>query len=275
MNIEKKNSMSFYEQGVKLETKSDEKYFYFSGLAASFSKTPDFYGDIIIKGAFEKTIRERMPAKKIKLLAYHDDTKVIGLPVTLQETDAGLWLEGQIPLTKTEIIDDIKDGLLDGLSIGFTTIKSHREGDLRIIEEAKLYEVSVVPFPAMEDARIFQFKSMFDRVIDKIYSEKNEDAIDELTSLLNDFKLNINKEDKEGRVLSNANLVALKNIVKSIEESFTKLQAIISSAEPDNSDEKSESISTNDNINTEEKETDFEGLGTQLSLLLKNLQEVK
>ncbi len=48
----------------------------------------------------------------------------------------------------------IENGALDGLSIGFRTLKaSRRDGD-RLLYEIDLYEVSIVTFPMMEEARI-------------------------------------------------------------------------------------------------------------------------
>ncbi len=55
----------------------------------------------------------------------------------------------------------MRDGALDGLSIGFRTVRSRTEakGGLRRILEADLWEISVVTFPMLPGARIAQVKA--------------------------------------------------------------------------------------------------------------------
>jgi HK97 family phage prohead protease len=43
---------------------------------------------------------------------------------------------------------------LDGLSIGFRTVKASRQAGNRLLHEIDLYEISIVTFPMMEAARI-------------------------------------------------------------------------------------------------------------------------
>lgn len=52
-------------------------------------------------------------------------------------------------------------GALDGLSIGFKTRKSRKDPKTcaRHISEADLWEISVVTFPMLPDARVTQVKS--------------------------------------------------------------------------------------------------------------------
>ena len=46
-----------------------------------------------------------------------------------------------------------RGGALDGLSIGFRSVKARREGRLRVLVEAELWEVSLVTFPMLPGAR--------------------------------------------------------------------------------------------------------------------------
>lgn len=48
----------------------------------------------------------------------------------------------------------VKGGALDGLSIGFQTVRAHREGGRRAVAEAALWEISIVTFPMAAGARI-------------------------------------------------------------------------------------------------------------------------
>jgi HK97 family phage prohead protease len=48
----------------------------------------------------------------------------------------------------------IENRALDGLSIGFRTVRATREGGTRKLWQIELFEISIVTFPMMEDARI-------------------------------------------------------------------------------------------------------------------------
>ncbi len=75
----------------KFEVKEvDEEEGTFTGYAATFSKIPDSYGDIIDPGAFKKTIKERN--KQIKILWNHYILEPIGRPTKLEEDEKGLYL---------------------------------------------------------------------------------------------------------------------------------------------------------------------------------------
>jgi len=55
-----------------------------------------------------------------------------------------------------EVLSLMRDGALDGLSIGFRTVKARRDAGsgIRRIVEADLWEISVVTFPMLPGARI-------------------------------------------------------------------------------------------------------------------------
>ena len=55
----------------------------------------------------------------------------------------------------------LRDKALDGLSIGFRTLKSRMDDkkDVRLLLEVDLWEVSLVTFPMQPEARIATFKS--------------------------------------------------------------------------------------------------------------------
>lgn len=134
------------------------------GLAAPFNTPTDIvdyagaYSEIIAPGAFKRTIAERGPAK-VKLLAQHDDQSFpIGKAVALREDTAGLVGEFRIAQTVRgeEALALIRDGVLDGLSIGFRTVRDQWSPDRRErrLLEARLDEVSLVSHPAYETARV-------------------------------------------------------------------------------------------------------------------------
>lgn len=127
------------------------------GTFSGFASTSDLDrgGDIIVKGAFARTLKER--ASKVKVLWQHDMSKPIGRPTLLEERDGGLYIEGKIsdiPLGR-EAMELLKDGVVDSMSIGYTvTESSYNDRGVRVIEDLDLYEVSLVTFPMNEKARI-------------------------------------------------------------------------------------------------------------------------
>ncbi|SFI52684.1 prohead peptidase. Unknown type peptidase. MEROPS family U35 [Phyllobacterium sp. CL33Tsu] len=134
----------------------------FSGYASLFGEV-DLGKDAIEPGAFAKSVRER-GALGIRMLWQHDPNQPIGVWTEIREDSRGLYVEGR--LTKGvaragEILELMRTGAIDGLSIGFRTVRarSGRAG-IRHIQEADLWEISVVTFPMLPSARVGQVKSL-------------------------------------------------------------------------------------------------------------------
>ncbi|MEM7741177.1 MAG: HK97 family phage prohead protease [Pseudomonadota bacterium] len=126
---------------------------HFEGMAAIFGE-PDRTRDVFDCGAFTKSLRASW---KVRLLLNHNTDCVIGCIDDLQETSRGLYVRAHITPdleVNRDVARLIKDGALDGLSVGFKTRKSRRDGGVRYISEAELWEVSVVTFPMAPNARI-------------------------------------------------------------------------------------------------------------------------
>lgn len=113
----------------------------------------DLDGDIIMPGAFTKTIAECGPSGKNQIWSLIDHKAimgcVIGKPTELYEQ--GDMLIAVTPILDTEVGEDIlkmyQAGLINQHSIGFSTIKSDwqdQEQTVRQIKEVKLYEGSAV-----------------------------------------------------------------------------------------------------------------------------------
>lgn len=128
----------------------------FSGYASVFGGV-DSYGDTIIKGAFESTLRAN---GKPKMFFNHDWAMPIGKYLKAKEDDHGLFVEGELTPGLTLSADvraAMQHGTLDGLSIGgFLKKGDYEETDGgRIIRKwSSLMEVSPVVFPADSSARI-------------------------------------------------------------------------------------------------------------------------
>jgi len=129
----------------------------FSGYASLFGRV-DLGKDVVEKGAFAASLKAR-GAGGIRMLYQHDPAEPIGVWSEIREDARGLFVRGR--LTKDvararEVLSLMRGGALDGLSIGFRAVraKSDPKAGVRRILEADLWEISVVTFPMLPDARI-------------------------------------------------------------------------------------------------------------------------
>jgi len=133
----------------------------FSGYASVFGEV-DLGKDRIERGAFLSSLVERGPAG-VRMLYQHDPNEPIGAWKTIREDARGLYVEGQLAPgvgRAREVLSLMKTGALDGLSIGFRTVKARTEPKtgVRRILEADLWEISVVTFPMLPSARVSNVK---------------------------------------------------------------------------------------------------------------------
>ena len=82
----------------------------------------------------------------------------------LREDARGLFVRGQLTLDvprAAEVLALMRAGALDGLSIGFKTVKGRRDAKtgVRKLLEVDLWEISVVTFPMLPEARVSSVKS--------------------------------------------------------------------------------------------------------------------
>ncbi|WP_288435354.1 HK97 family phage prohead protease [uncultured Chryseobacterium sp.] len=150
-----------------------------SGYLSSFDNI-DSDNDIIVKGAFQKSINERFSS--IFFLYQHDWSKPLGKFKTLQEDQKGLYFEAEIVETSYGV-DQLKlyeSGLVNEHSIGFQTIKSDTAtSGTRTIKEVKLYEGSAVTLGANSQTPFTGFKSQ----------TQQKDAISKIVTLMKNGNL--------------------------------------------------------------------------------------
>ena len=156
-----------------LEVKSDLKayddddenkeYGEFEGYGSVFGNK-DLGNDVIEKGAFSKSLRQRK-AKGVKLLYQHKSDMPIGVFDEIKEDDHGLVVKGRLALKTqagAEAYELLKMGALDGLSIGFrvnpSEVSYDKRNNKRIIKEVDLMEVSLVTFPMNPQATVMSVK---------------------------------------------------------------------------------------------------------------------
>lgn len=137
----------------------------FEGYASTFGER-DLGGDIVVAGAFAKSLKARGP-KGVRMFADHDSTKRIGVWTDISEDERGLYVKGRLLTEKQigkEAYIDLKEGSLDGMSIGFRTKADSYDGrrKARMLKEVDLLEISLVSFPMNESARVTGVKSFED-----------------------------------------------------------------------------------------------------------------
>ncbi len=118
--------------------------------------SPDNVGDIITKGAFNLAV-ENLP-----MLFQHDPADLVGTWEEASETPDGFVVKGQLHMQNRRaraVHGLIKGGLVTGLSIGFKTKASTKQGRNRIISDLALFEVSLVRNPSHPRARMTSIKS--------------------------------------------------------------------------------------------------------------------
>lgn len=129
----------------------------FAGYASVFGAL-DEAGDRVMPGAFGKSLKRR-GADKVRMLFQHDPKEPVGIWDALAEDGHGLWVEGRLVpgVPRADALRKlIEKRAIDGLSIGFRTVRATREarGTERKLWAIDLWEISIVTFPMLAEARI-------------------------------------------------------------------------------------------------------------------------
>lgn len=164
-------------KNVKLEIKNVSNEGEFTGYASTFGNE-DLGGDIIMPGAFAKTIKEN---KNVPVLWGHNSREVIGVNKDFSEDVKGLKVNGKLTLgvqRAKEARDLMMDKAVSGLSIGYDAIivdwSREKEG-IRILREIKVWEYSLTPFPMNPEAQVTNVKSVknIDEVLHQVIFAMN------------------------------------------------------------------------------------------------------
>lgn len=144
---------------LDLKEVSDEGVF--EGYASKFGDR-DQGGDTVIRGAFKNSLRSRK-ANGIKMLWQHDPSYPIGVWDEVSEDSKGLYVKGRLLTSVSkakETYELMKAGVIDGLSIGYRTIKALRDDATgeRQLKELDLWEISLVTFPMLQSATVTSVK---------------------------------------------------------------------------------------------------------------------
>jgi uncharacterized protein len=134
----------------------------FTGIASVFGEL-DLVGDTIAPGAFRKSLADHKRKGRTPLMLWsHQFDQPIGKWTDIRETAEGLVVKGKLLLDVArarEVYAMLREKVVDGLSIGFRTVRSQRTKIGRLLQELDLAEISLVTLPALSSARVTTVKS--------------------------------------------------------------------------------------------------------------------
>ncbi|MFZ7090417.1 HK97 family phage prohead protease [Primorskyibacter sp. 2E233] len=153
---------------------------------ASLFGACDQGGDVVSKGAYARSLaRLTKEGRGVKMLWQHDPAQPIGIWDEVREDERGLYVKGRLldSVEKgREAAALIEAGAIDGLSIGYRTLKAAKnDKGQRLLTELELWEVSLVTFPMLPSARV---ASKGDDLM-------AEDSLHELAEVLEDLRRNL------------------------------------------------------------------------------------
>src|SRR4051794_8972341 len=131
------------------------------GYASLFGEI-DQARDMVMPGAFAQTLKHR-GLRKIPMLFQHDPSEPVGVWLELVEDFRGLRARGRlIPdvARARELLALMKAGAIDGLSIGYRTVRGQIDPKTRVrrLYQVDLWEISIVTFPLLNGARVSAVK---------------------------------------------------------------------------------------------------------------------
>ena len=142
----------------------------FEGYVSTFGNV-DRQGDIVLPGAFSKTIKRSKG--KVPFLMVHRTWQIVGFGTDAAEDEHGLKVTGEFTMESdagrnahATVMHAQKVGAKLGLSMGYAILKNGAEFDeatqLRKLKHVELLEYSIAPVPANTEARITGVKAAAD-----------------------------------------------------------------------------------------------------------------
>lgn len=135
------------------EARADVETRTITGIAVPYGSTADIgsYKERFAPGAITDITDTKL---------FYGHSEPIGKVTIGRETDAGYEITAKVSDTArgNEVLTLMRDGVLNKFSVGFVPLESERDGDTVVRTKAALKEVSVVPFPAYEQANITEVR---------------------------------------------------------------------------------------------------------------------
>jgi HK97 family phage prohead protease len=201
---------------------ADEKKGIVEGYASIFGNI-DSDKDMIMPGAFSKTITERGPGSakpRIKHLWQHNSWDPIGIPIELREDDKGLYFItqfGKDQFSQDKLQQHI-DGIITELSIGYNTIKYED------VDEETSMQGPVIKYRKLTELKLWEYSSVTwgANSLTEVISAKGQDI--DMLSELNKRIEALGKALKNGKYTDEsceqfeAEINKIQEIIKSLKE---------------------------------------------------------
>tara|TARA_R110002020_G_scaffold91343_3_gene221947 strand:- start:3115 stop:4470 length:1356 start_codon:yes stop_codon:yes gene_type:complete len=209
---------SFTFAAVEERNEDNKDTLLFTGYASVFDKpygvrdNKGQYKETIKQGAFKKTLNEQ---DDVRFLVNHD-----GIPLArtssgtlqLEEDEYGLFVRAELDPTNptvAEVASAMKRGDLNEMSFAFAAIRDefNKQGDERNVTEARLFDVSVVTYPANPWAGAKLRGVEFDHLHKELVEARSAEQAKEI---LEGFIKEVAESDNVDKMRSNPKVELLK-----------------------------------------------------------------
>lgn len=137
----------------------------FTGYGSVFG-VEDAYKEVVAPGAFADSLKDiKAKGRPVPVLWQHSTRDPIGVYEELKEDKTGLYVKGRLLIEHLPLAKQahalMQAGAVSGLSIGYLVRESSfdEKTGIRTLTKLELMEISIVTFPANEDARIDAVKA--------------------------------------------------------------------------------------------------------------------
>ena len=204
-----------YKEFALLKAAEEKDTGTISGYFSTYDREPDSYGDIIAPGAFTETIKKREESgHPFPLCWNHDLNQIIGKVDSIVDTEKGPLMTASFfdtPLAQ-EKREIVKSGVVYQFSFAYDirgwqkpTEEEGKAGIMNVLTELDLFEVSIVPIPANQNAVMTDVKS------GRRNKKTDEEKIRQIISLANqllDDEVNDADDPDDGKDEAKANAAA-------------------------------------------------------------------
>jgi uncharacterized protein len=200
---------------VDFEVRAEGDGMTFTGYASVFNSPSEDLGgfiEYVAPGAFKRSLQSR---NEVKLLWNHDSGEPLaslrGGTMQLVEDNRGLKVTASLPNTTRgrDIAELLRTKVIDSMSFGFNVIKDSwaSDGKTRTLESVRLFEVSIVSFPAYA-ATVAQVRSAPtinpDELADALLKLESGEELDEKSaSLITDVVSKLKAQPETEEVIEN------------------------------------------------------------------------
>jgi HK97 family phage prohead protease len=203
---------------VDFEVRAEGDGMSFTGYASVFNSPSEDLGgfvEYVAPGAFKRSLQSR---NEVKMLWNHDAGEPLaslrGGTMQLVEDERGLKVTASLPQTSRgkDVAELLRTKVIDSMSFGFNVIKDSwsRDGQTRTLESVRLFEVSIVSFPAYESttAQVRSAQTINpDQLADALLKLESGEELDEanaslITDVVNKLKAQPEVQEAEDNGLS-------------------------------------------------------------------------